>query len=358
MRPVHTPSLERLIDHMPEHITTEQLDLIARHAYAPASPPAPPWDEAPPHVHHAVLEAALGIVNAIRAVGGHITWSPGPGPVVVQHPTRMEVTWPQGRDRFPCSPELVEGWADLVNTLRDELARRDAPPRCESRVAWEGGGVLQCEHPAGHDPITVPGAGIYDHGDFQADTYWDNVEAIRLPAVVHHTMTGTTSHPRIAERPQPAECGVRSPDYPDEPGCSLAPGHGPVIHALDGVPGGVVYDHARPEDGAWWGTIRAPGRFQEPLSAVLPPGLPDDVRQAAQTVAEAVWGVSTTRTPIVQHGPGEGSPQVAGQCPSCRGSSLFLGAGGHVTCSRLDCPNPAAADDLLTRGHTRWSWPK
>jgi hypothetical protein len=40
-------------------------------------------------------------------------------------------------------------------------------------------------------------------------------------------------------------------------------------------------------------------------------------------------------------------PRVAGRCPSCRGASLFLGAGGHVTCSRLDCPDPGVVDDQL-----------
>ncbi|MCI3246350.1 DUF6085 family protein [Streptomyces spinosisporus] len=42
-----------------------------------------------------------------------------------------------------------------------------------------------------------------------------------------------------------------------------------------------------------------------------------------------------------------GNPLVKGRCPACRGASLFLGNGGYVTCSRLDCPNPSAADDLL-----------
>lgn len=41
---------------------------------------------------------------------------------------------------------------------------------------------------------------------------------------------------------------------------------------------------------------------------------------------------------------------VQGRCPACSGSSLFLGEGGHVTCSRLDCPDPTAADDLLHGG--------
>jgi len=42
-----------------------------------------------------------------------------------------------------------------------------------------------------------------------------------------------------------------------------------------------------------------------------------------------------------------GHPLVKGRCPACRGSSLFLGSGGYVTCARLDCSDPSAADDLL-----------
>ncbi|MFB6675572.1 DUF6085 family protein [Streptomyces sp. NPDC056390] len=40
-------------------------------------------------------------------------------------------------------------------------------------------------------------------------------------------------------------------------------------------------------------------------------------------------------------------PTVQGRCPACRATSLFLGDGGHVTCARIDCPDPSAADDLL-----------
>ncbi|AMW11634.1 hypothetical protein A4E84_20330 [Streptomyces qaidamensis] len=39
--------------------------------------------------------------------------------------------------------------------------------------------------------------------------------------------------------------------------------------------------------------------------------------------------------------------RVAGRCPGCHGTSLFLGEGAHVTCSRLECPNPTAVDELL-----------
>lgn len=45
-----------------------------------------------------------------------------------------------------------------------------------------------------------------------------------------------------------------------------------------------------------------------------------------------------------------GNPRVQGRCPSCAGSSLFLGDSGYVTCARLDCADPLAADSLLHQG--------
>lgn len=44
-----------------------------------------------------------------------------------------------------------------------------------------------------------------------------------------------------------------------------------------------------------------------------------------------------------------GLPLVKGRCPACGTSGLFLGDGGYVTCSLIDCPNPSAADELLHR---------
>lgn len=41
------------------------------------------------------------------------------------------------------------------------------------------------------------------------------------------------------------------------------------------------------------------------------------------------------------------SIDVAGYCPMGCGSTLFLGAGGRITCRHIDCPNPSAVDDLL-----------
>lgn len=39
--------------------------------------------------------------------------------------------------------------------------------------------------------------------------------------------------------------------------------------------------------------------------------------------------------------------QVRGRCPACGYASLFLGAGGYVTCGSLSCPRPDAASVLL-----------
>lgn len=44
--------------------------------------------------------------------------------------------------------------------------------------------------------------------------------------------------------------------------------------------------------------------------------------------------------------------QVQGHCPACGGASLFLAEGGHVTCSRLECPRPTAVDELLADRET------
>jgi hypothetical protein len=38
---------------------------------------------------------------------------------------------------------------------------------------------------------------------------------------------------------------------------------------------------------------------------------------------------------------------VTGDCPACGHPTLFLGAGGYVTCSLIDCPDPEAATKLL-----------
>lgn len=43
----------------------------------------------------------------------------------------------------------------------------------------------------------------------------------------------------------------------------------------------------------------------------------------------------------------EPHPLVKGQCPSCGGSTLFLGTGGYVTCSVIGCSDPGKASDVL-----------
>lgn len=38
---------------------------------------------------------------------------------------------------------------------------------------------------------------------------------------------------------------------------------------------------------------------------------------------------------------------IAGHCPMGCGTTLFVGAGGHITCSLIGCPRPTAVDELL-----------
>ncbi len=39
--------------------------------------------------------------------------------------------------------------------------------------------------------------------------------------------------------------------------------------------------------------------------------------------------------------------EIQGRCPACRNATLFLGDGGHITCSWTDCPNPGAVGEIL-----------
>ncbi|MEI5520699.1 DUF6085 family protein [Streptomyces brasiliscabiei] len=42
---------------------------------------------------------------------------------------------------------------------------------------------------------------------------------------------------------------------------------------------------------------------------------------------------------------------IRGHCPAC-GASLFLGAGGYLTCQQLECPQPDAAHRILADRET------
>lgn len=44
--------------------------------------------------------------------------------------------------------------------------------------------------------------------------------------------------------------------------------------------------------------------------------------------------------------------KVYGHCPMGCGQTLYLGTGGHVTCSSLLCHNPGAADAILSESET------
>lgn len=43
------------------------------------------------------------------------------------------------------------------------------------------------------------------------------------------------------------------------------------------------------------------------------------------------------------------APNIATRCPSCGFASLFIGAGGHLTCSRLICPAPSVDQAVEAR---------
>lgn len=45
-------------------------------------------------------------------------------------------------------------------------------------------------------------------------------------------------------------------------------------------------------------------------------------------------------------------PMIVGWCPMGCGTTLFVGSGGHITCSFLGCPRPTAVDELLEERET------
>lgn len=45
----------------------------------------------------------------------------------------------------------------------------------------------------------------------------------------------------------------------------------------------------------------------------------------------------------------QSQPRIADRCPCCGGQTLFIGAGGWLTCSVIGCKAPGAASDLLAQ---------
>ena len=89
------------------------------------------------------------------------------------------------------------------------------------------------------------------------------------------------------------------------------------------------------------GATRAVPRITaRPVSPEVERAATERARQAAADSEKAAEWIAENSSP---------HPLVQGRCPACNGSSLFLGSSGYVTCSRLDCPNPTAADDQLHR---------
>ena len=84
-----------------------------------------------------------------------------------------------------------------------------------------------------------------------------------------------------------------------------------------------------PQADAIWDAIAIPGPRQ--------PTFMEQYERACKTVAT-----------LLKERPCQ---DVQGRCPACHWQTLFLADGGHVTCSRIDCPNPTAADELLHGEH-------
>lgn len=56
---------------------------------------------------------------------------------------------------------------------------------------------------------------------------------------------------------------------------------------------------------------------------------------------------SPETAPKVSHGVATGFPFVQGECPACGVRSLFVGSGGYITCSSLECTDPCSPSKAL-----------
>ncbi|MEW2568390.1 hypothetical protein [Streptomyces sp. NPDC047070] len=88
------------------------------------------------------------------------------------------------------------------------------------------------------------------------------------------------------------------------------------------------------------------GRFNEPC---MIGGSLDHRRGHASRTQLKTW----SRIQLGRGSENWAFPQVQGVCPACNGHSLFLGSGGYVTCSRLDCTDPEAPTNLLANAAYR-----
>lgn len=41
------------------------------------------------------------------------------------------------------------------------------------------------------------------------------------------------------------------------------------------------------------------------------------------------------------------SEEITTRCPTCGGQTIFIGSGGHLTCSMVTCRNPSVEDAML-----------
>jgi hypothetical protein len=102
--------------------------------------------------------------------------------------------------------------------------------------------------------------------------------------------------------------------------------------------------HLNADDGAGGRDLTGPD-IQAAGAGAEPPG--GDTREQGEAAGPSPIGGSPEADAAEVGGNEAGWPKVAGECPMGCGRTLFLGSGGHVTCSLLGCPNPAAADEWL-----------
>lgn len=78
-------------------------------------------------------------------------------------------------------------------------------------------------------------------------------------------------------------------------------------------------------------------------TAIYGPGHQEESRHASY---EGALGLATRLNRAYRHGQ-ELQPRITTPCPACGRETLFVGAGGHLTCSVIGgCDNPSVASEV------------
>lgn len=173
-------------------------------------------------------------------------------------------------------------------------------------------------------------------------------DACEICTPIRHDLTGATTTNAQTTGGQAGDTTPAAAVPFGAPGCSCAPlthrdgttrysGPTDTVDTISGWETGPGCPWHKTDRHAAYNAVYA---YIRPLGHRLPP---DTAHLNA-----IIWRAVNTALNARDHGgAGQPNPWVQGHCPACGRTALFVGAGGYITCSHTDCPQPDAASTLL-----------